>query len=115
MSLRALSIAVTVVIGVIGALQIADQAVLGLTPRMVAWMAIVSTGLGVLSGFLPRVTGPSTDPETLADRVWSLPPHVREMVARELADRAVRERGGTTGGMATTLITRAPEWLERGR
>lgn len=104
-NLRILSIVVAVALGMLGAVQLASPESLGISTVAARWLGIVATGLGILAGFLPRVQGPTTDPETLADRVWSLPPDDRRQVARELADRAAREN------VAETLITRSPEWL----
>lgn len=91
-NLRVLSIAVAVALGMLGAVQLASPESLGISPIAARWLGIIATGLGILAGFLPRVQGPTTDPETLADRVWDLPPHDRQMIAQELADRAERER-----------------------
>lgn len=91
MNLRVLSIAVSVAIGMLGAVLLADPASLGIDPVMARWLGIVATGLGILQGFLPRVQGPTTDPETLANRVWALPEEDRRLVGIELAHRAERE------------------------
>lgn len=91
MNLRALSIAVAVALGMLGAVQLASPESLGISPVTARWLGIVATGLGILAGFLPRVQGPSTDPEMLADRVWDLPPDQRDLVARDLTQRAERE------------------------
>lgn len=88
---RRLAVGVAVALAVVGAIQLGNPDVLGITPRISAWLGILAVGLGILAGFLPRVQGPTTDPETLADRVWSLPPRDRQMVARELAARAEHE------------------------
>lgn len=86
---RALAIGVTVLLGCLGAVQLASPDVLGITPRVSAWLGIVSVGLGLLASFLPNVRG--TSPETLADRVWNLPTDERQAVADDLATRAVHE------------------------
>lgn len=91
LNLRALSVAVAVALAMLAAVQLADPVSLGISPVAARWFGIVATGLGVLATFLPRVQGPTTDPEALADRVWALPPEDREMVARDLAERAERE------------------------
>lgn len=90
-NLRVLSIAVAVALGMLGAVQIAAPESLGISPVAARWLGIVAAGLGILQGFLPRIQGPTTDPETLADRVWALPPRDRQSVARDLAARAERE------------------------
>ena len=90
-NLRAVSIAVMVATGMIGAVQVAGPESLGISSVAIRWLGIVAAGLGILQGVLPRVQGPTTDPEKLADRVWNLPPHDRQVVATELADRAARE------------------------
>lgn len=89
-NLRVLSIVVAVVLGMLGAVQIADPDTLGISAVSARWLGIVGTGLGILSTFLPRVQGPSKDPETLAERVWDLPPDERQLIAMKLADRAER-------------------------
>lgn len=91
LNLRVLSVAVAVALGVLGAVQLADPASLGISAVAARWLGIVATGLGVLAGFLPKVTGPTTDPSTLADRVWSLPDRERQLVADDLARRAEQE------------------------
>lgn len=91
-NLRALSIAVAVALGMLLLVQAADPLSLGITPIAARWLGIIAGGLGILQGFLPRLQGPSTDPETLADRVWALPLAEREIVARDLATRAEREQ-----------------------
>lgn len=90
-NLRVLSIAVAVVLGMLGAVQLASPESLGISPVAARWLGIVGTGLGILAGFLPRVTGPTVDPETLADRVWSLPKEQRELVALTLSERSEQE------------------------
>lgn len=72
-NLRVISIAVAVVLGMLGAVQLAAPESLGISPMAARWLGIVATGLGILAGFLPRVTGPTTDPSELTDRVSSLP------------------------------------------
>lgn len=88
---RALAVAVAIVLAMIGAVQLADASVLGLTPRLTAWLGIVSVGLGILAGFLPNVRGRATDPAFLADRISDLPPHERKALASTMADRAAKD------------------------
>jgi hypothetical protein len=92
LNLRVLSIAVAVCIGMLGAVFLATPADLGISPVAARWLGIISVGLGILQGFLPRVQGPTTDPNELADRVWSLPDGKMEEVARILSSRAEAER-----------------------
>lgn len=89
---RRLAIAVAVLSAGLGVLQVADPADFGLTPVMIRWLGVLTAMLAVLAGLLPRIQGPTADPETLTERVWSLPPNERKMVARNLADRASREQ-----------------------
>lgn len=89
-NLRVLSIAVAVALGMLGAVQIADPESLGISAVTARWLGIVATGLGILAGFLPRVQGPTTDPDALVDRISSLPREDRVRIADELADRAER-------------------------
>ncbi len=88
---RALAVAVTVVLAMIGAIQLANADTLGLTPRLTAWLGIASVGLGILAGFLPNVRGRATDPQFLADRISELPAEDRRRLASEMADRAEQE------------------------
>lgn len=112
-NLRVISIATAVTLGMLGAVQLAAPESLGISTVAARWLGIIATGLGILQGFLPRVQGPSTDPETLADRVWNLPPDARKLVANELADRAEREVPVHAAKLQERgLITRHPEWIE---
>jgi hypothetical protein len=87
-NLRILSIAVAVALGMLGAVQLASPESLGISPIAARWLGIVSTGLGILAGFLPRVQGPSKDPEVLADRIVDLPPHDRQAALQDIAERS---------------------------
>ena len=62
-----LSIATAIAIGVIGAIQVADSAALGLSATLVEWLKIVVVGLGILQGFLPSVRKPPSDERTGMD------------------------------------------------
>lgn len=88
---RAISIAVAVALAMLAAVQLASPESLGISPVAARWLGIVATGLGIAQTFLPRAQGPTKDPETLADRVWALPLADREIVARDLAERAERQ------------------------
>lgn len=90
-NLRTVSIAVAVALAMLAAVQLANPESLGISPVVARWLGIVGVGLGLLQGFLPRVQGPTTDPETLTERVWNLPPTERQMVGTELARRAELE------------------------
>jgi len=87
LNLRVLSVAVAVSIGMLGAVLLAHPAELGISPVAARWLGIISVGLGILQGFLPRVQGPTTDPEVLADRIWAMPAEDREEIARLLTER----------------------------
>ncbi len=70
MTQRSLAIAVAVALAVLGALQLANPTVLGITPEFKAWAGILATGLGALAAFLPKVQGgdsPGSDPFTPAE------------------------------------------------
>lgn len=107
-NLRIVSIATAVALAMLGAVQLADPETLGISTVAARWLAIVGVGLGLLSSFLPRVQGPTTDPETLADRVWALPADDRRLVAHELAQRAEREARQPA---MDALISKPPHWL----
>ena len=55
------SVAVTVTLAIFAAIQVGNPDALGISPRVIAWLGIASSGLGVLAGFLPRVTAPPSD------------------------------------------------------
>jgi hypothetical protein len=95
-NLRIISIAVAVCLGMLGAIQLASPESLGISAVAARWLGIIATGLGILAGFLPRVQGPSANPETLADRVWALPEDERQQVATDLAARAERAARGVS-------------------
>lgn len=92
LNLRVLSVAVMIASGMLGAVLLASPADLGISPVAARWLGIIAVGLGILQGVLPRVQGPTTDPEVLADRVWDLSTEDREMVAHLLAQRAEHAR-----------------------
>lgn len=104
-NLRVISVAVAVALGMLGAVQLASPESLGITPVAARWLGIIACGLGILQGFLPRVQGPTTDPETLADRIWSLPAEDRQTVAMDLANRAEHE--AQQGGQAPPVEVKA--------
>lgn len=56
-----MSVGVAVTLAIFGAIQLARPADLGISPQMGAWIGILSSGLGVLAGFLPRVTATPND------------------------------------------------------
>lgn len=93
---RALAIAVAVVLGMLGAISLASAETLGLTPRVVAWLAIVSTGLGILQGFLPSVRGTDQQPEHIANRIMELSRPERLELLAEIEQRHQAE---DTGGV----------------
>ncbi len=55
------AVVVTVLLAILGAIQAGDAATLGLSRQVIAWLGIVSAGLGILNGLLPRVTAPPND------------------------------------------------------
>lgn len=101
---RVLAIATAIAIGMLGAVAVANAEVLGITPRVAAWLAIVSTGLGILQSFLPSVRGADQQPEHIANRIMELGPSER-VELRALVEERHREED------APTLVTRPPEWL----
>lgn len=52
----ALAIVLALTIAAVGAIQAADPNVLGIPPRLGAWLSVLVPVLGVAQGFLPRVT-----------------------------------------------------------
>jgi hypothetical protein len=54
------AVAVTVILAGLGAAQVASEA-LDLTRQQVALMGVAAAMLGVLAGFLPRITRPPSD------------------------------------------------------
>ena len=86
-NLRVVAIAVAVALGMLGAVQLAEPASLGISTVAARWLGIIATGLGILAGFLPRVTGPTTDPKVLAERVWNLDDDATQQVIRDLEQR----------------------------
>ncbi len=91
-NLRIVSIAVMVATGMIGAVQMAGPESLGISSVAIRWLGILAAGLGILQGVLPRVQGPTTDPQTLTDRIRALPEHDRKLVEQNLADDAIQDR-----------------------
>lgn len=98
---RVLAVAVSVALAMIGAVSLANAETLGLTPQIVAWLTVVSVGLGLLQGFLPNVRGQSKDPEFLAQRIRELPVSDQQRVAQNLADEA--ERANTTARIQNSI------------
>ena len=90
-ALRYLAIGVSVCLGMLGGVLLAAPEDLGISPVAARWLSILAVGLGILQGFLPNIQGTATDPSSLADRVWELPPDDREMVARLLSQRVEQE------------------------
>lgn len=91
---RILAIVVAVAIGVLGAIQIADTHLLGLSDRIVAWLAIGATGLGILQGFLPPVQKGAEQPEDLAERVMALSETDRKVLQLLVDEQHRAEAGG---------------------
>jgi hypothetical protein len=58
----------------LGAVLLANPADLGISPVASRWLGIIAVGLGILQGFLPRMQGPTTDPEALANRIDGMMP-----------------------------------------
>lgn len=88
---RVLAIAVAVALLVIGAIVAGDHELLGVSPRMVAWLAIVAIGLGGLQSFLPDVTGKAAKPEHIANRIMELSKPERLELLSEIERRHVTE------------------------
>lgn len=88
---RILAIAVAIAIGMLGAVAIADSETSGLTPRMLFWLAVISTGLGILQGFLPSVRGSDQQPQHIANRIMELSPADRAALIEEVEHQRTLE------------------------
>lgn len=98
---RVIAIAVSICLGMLGAISLANADTLGLTPRIVAWLTIFSTGLGILQSFLPSVRGTDQQPEHIANRVMELSHDERVTLLAELERRGIEGSpyaGHPTGG-----------------
>lgn len=89
--LRVLAIITTILSAGLLAVHAADADILGLTPRILAWLSIVAGMIAVGQGFLPDVRGTATDPTFIKNRIRELPPEDRLQLAQELADQAVAD------------------------
>jgi hypothetical protein len=88
---RILAVAVAIALGMLGAIAVGNAETLGLTPRILAWLAIISTGLGILQGFLPSVRGTDQKPEHIANRIMELTPAERADLIAEVEHRRILE------------------------
>lgn len=88
---RVLAIAVAVALATIGAASIGNQEILGISPRLAAWLAIVAVGLGSLQAFLPDVTGKAQKPEHIANRIMELSHPERMELLAEVEHRRTLE------------------------
>jgi hypothetical protein len=84
---RVLAIAVTVCLGMLGAVALGNAETLGISPRILAWLSVFSTGLGILAGFLPNVRGTDQKPEHIANRIMELTPVERAELQAEVERR----------------------------
>lgn len=96
---RVLAIAVAIGLGMLGAVAVGNADVLGLTPRILAWLSIVATGLGILQSFLPNVRGTDQQPEHIANRIMDLSPADRASLIAEVEHRRTLERLDDEGGV----------------
>lgn len=90
---RYLAVAVAVTLGLIGAIQLGNPDTLGITPRITAWLGIVSVGLGILAGFLPNVRATTKDPKVVADRFAELSDQDQRLVIADLEERRLARAG----------------------
>lgn len=88
---RALAIAVSVCIGMLGAVALGNAETLGISPQVAAWLTVIGTGLGILQGFLPSVRGEDSQPEHIANRIMDLSQPDREVLISEVARRHQEE------------------------
>lgn len=94
-NLRVLSIAVAVALGMLAAIQLAAPESLGISPVAARWLGIVAAGLGILQGFLPRLQGPTTDPEVLADRIMDMTPTKRAKLQKLVEQKHAEQESAT--------------------
>lgn len=87
---RVLAIAVLVCLAMLGGVSLGNAETLGLTPRISAWLTIISIGLGALQGFLPSVRGPDQQPEHIARRIMELKP-VERVELRTIVEQLHQE------------------------
>jgi hypothetical protein len=86
-----LAIAIAVALGMLGAVALGNAETLGISPTVAAWLAVVSTGLGILQGFLPSVRGTDQQPEHIANRVMELSKPERLELLAEIEQRRADE------------------------
>lgn len=91
---RYLAIGVAVCLAMLGVVAIGNTETLGITPRVAAWLAVLSTGLGTLQGFLPSVRGTDQQPEHIANRIMELTPAERRALLDDLDRRGLDSQGG---------------------
>lgn len=97
---RTVAIAVAIALSMLGAVAIGNAETLGITPTVAAWLAVISTGLGVLQSFLPNVRGTDQQPEHIANRIMELKPDQRRELLAEIEHRRILEDlGEDTGGV----------------
>lgn len=75
----------------LGLVQLGSADLLGLSPRMTAWLGIIGSFLAAISGWLPSIRGMSTDPTFLEHRISELPEKKRRALATKLANRAAKD------------------------
>lgn len=68
---------VAVVIVAVTAIMAGNADLLGITPRITAWLAIFVGVLGAVGGYLPNVLGTDRQPEHIANRISELKPSER--------------------------------------
>lgn len=88
---RVLAVSIAVCLGMLGAVALGNAETLGISPRVAAWLAVISTGLGILQGFLPSVRGTDQQPEHIANRIMELTPAERSELIRTVEHRRILE------------------------
>lgn len=96
---RVLAIAIAVCLGMLGAVALGNAETLGISPRVAAWLAVISTGLGILQGFLPNVRGTDQQPQHIANRIMELSPSERRDLIAEVEHRRILESLDEAGGV----------------
>jgi hypothetical protein len=84
---------VAVLILALTLVQAGNADLLGITPRIGAWLAIAVGVLGGAAAYLPNVLGSDAQPEHIANRVMELSPEERLKLRAEIDRRHAAGEG----------------------